>query len=290
MAQTKASDLLIPEVWGDAVMVTVQGQTVMLPLVDVDDTLSGQPGDSVHFPKWNYIGDADDLTEGVPMTPTKMSMSDSYARIKEAGKAVELTDTAVLTAIGQPNDQARVQLALSIARKIDTDIRAAALYEHTNAGAGDDEATTAPLKVTHAGPMSWAAYTKAIALLGDEYDPSDIVGIVLHSQQHMALMNDDKFISSESFGANAVITRGQVGQIGTIRIYVSDRGTSTAGARKAVILKRGAIQLKYKRRAIVESDRDILARTNIITTNVHYAVKRVDDRGVIVLTTDEDGA
>lgn len=289
MAQTLASDLIVPEVWGDAVMVSVQGSAVLLPLVDADDELVGQPGDTVHFPKFNYIGDAVDLTEGVAMTPTKMSMTDSYATIKEAGKAVELTDTAVLTAIGRPNDQARVQLALSIARKIDSDIRAAAEYEHTNGGAGDPEPTSAPLKATVAGPMSWAAYVSAIALLGDEYDPADIAGIVLHSSQHVALLNDDKFISSESFGANAVITRGQVGAIGTVRVYVSDRATAgaTAGTRNALVIKRGAIQLKYKRRPIVETDRDILARTNIITTNVHYAVKRVDDRGVIVLNTEE---
>lgn len=295
MAQTKASDLIVPEVWGDAVMVSVQGAAVLLPLVDADDELSGQPGDTVHFPKWAYIGDAEDLTEGVAMTPTKMSMTDSYATIKEAGKAIELTDTAVLTAIGRPNDQARVQLALSIARKIDADIRAAAEYEHVNGGGGDTEATTAPLKVSANGPMSWAAYVSAIALLGDEYEPSDIAGIVVHSAQHVALLNDDKFISSESFGAGAVITRGQVGAIGTVRVYVSDRATAVTDAdsvtsgnqagRKALIIKRGAIALKYKRRPIVESDRDILARTNIITTNVHYAVKRVDDRGVIVLTT-----
>lgn len=297
MAQTLASDLIVPEVWGDAVMVSVQGAAVLLPLVDADDELVGQPGDTVHFPKFNYIGDAVDLTEGVAMTPTKMSMTDSYATIKEAGKAVELTDTAVLTAIGRPNDQARTQLALSIARKIDSDIRAAAEYEHTNGGGSDPEPTTAPLKISVNGPMSWGAYVSAVALLGDEYDPSDIAGIVLHSSQHIALLNDDKFISSESFGAGAVITRGQVGAIGQVRVYVSDRATAVTDAdsveagnqagRKALVIKRGAISLKYKRRPIVETDRDILARTNIITTNVHYAVKRVDDRGVIVLTTTE---
>lgn len=300
MAQTRASDLIVPEVWGDAVMASVQGSAVLLPLVDADDDLVGQPGDTVHFPKFNYIGDAVDLAEGVALTPTRMSMTDTFATIKEAGKAVELTDTAVLTAIGRPNDQARVQLALSIARKIDSDIRAAAEHEHTNAGAADPRPTTAPLRVSVPGVMSWAAYVSAIALLGDEYDPSDIAGIVLHSSQHVALLNDSRFISSESFGANAVITRGQVGAIGTVRVYVSDRATAVAdvnaatvgnqAGRRALIIKRGAIQLKYKRRPIVETDRDILARTNIITTNVHYAVKRVNDRGVIVLTTAETAA
>lgn len=286
---TKASDLIVPEIWGDAVMTTVQGKAVMLPLVDTDDELVGQPGDSVEFPKFDYIGDADDLVEGVAMETTKLTMSTSRATIKEAGKAIELTDTAVLTAIGKPNDQARNQLALSISRKIDKDIRSAAEYTHVNAGVEDAEATTAPLSVDVDGSFGWSAYTAGTALFGDEYDPSEIAGIVIHSTQHTALLNDPVFQSSDKFGANAVILRGQVGSLGTVPVFISDRTTVTGlpGAEQyaALIIRKGAIQLKYKRRPLVESDRDILKRTNIITTTVHYAVKRVDDRGVIVVRT-----
>jgi N4-gp56 family major capsid protein len=291
MATTTASDLIVPEVWGDAIMVTVQGKAVLLPLVDTDDELVGQPGDTVHFPKFNYIGDADDLTEGVAMETTALSMTDSRATIKEAGKAVELTDTAVLTAIGNPNDQARNQLGLSISRKIDKDIRTAAEYTHVNAGEGDAEESTSPFVVTstNGGILSWRAITAGLASFGDEYEPSDIAGLVLHSKQHIDLMNDDKFISSESFGANAVILRGQVGAIGVIPVFVSDRtaivGEGANATYRALIIRKGAIALKYKRRPIVETDRDILTRTTLITTNVHYAVKRVDDRGVVVLVT-----
>ena len=295
MTQTKAADLIVPEVWGDAIMTTVTGKAVLLPLVDADDELVGEPGERVHFPKWNYIGDADDLTEGVAIEPVKMGMTDSWATIKEAGKGVELTDKAVLTAIGQPNDQARVQLALSIARKIDKDIRTAA--EFTVTGSVDPEnPNTAPLVADKStGIISWASLTGGFALFGDEYEPSDLAGIVVHSKQHIDIMNDDKFIDSASFGAGAVILRGQVGAIGTIPVFVSDRATTVTDADgvaagnqtgyKALIIRKGSIVLKYKRRPIVETDRDILTRTNIITTNVHYAVKRVDDRGVVVLIT-----
>jgi N4-gp56 family major capsid protein len=110
MATTLASDLIVPEVWGDAVMETVLGKAVLVPMADADDQLVGAPGDTVHFPKFDYIGDAVDLTEGVAMTTTKLTMSDATATIKEAGKAIELSDTAVLTAIGRPNDQARTCL------------------------------------------------------------------------------------------------------------------------------------------------------------------------------------
>lgn len=291
MATTTTADLIVPEVWADAVAPTILGRAVWAQLADVDDQLVGVPGATVIFPKFNYIGDADDLTEGVAMDTTKLTMTDSKATIKEAGKALELTDNATLEAIGNPNSQAQTQLALSVARKIDTDLRNAAEYTHTNGGAGDEEATTAPLTVaTTADRMSWAAFVSGIALLGDEYEPSELAGIVIHSAQYASLMLDRNFISNDVAGAgNGVIQRGRVGSIGTVPVFISDRNTKTgtgdATVYSAYIVRKGALALKYKRRPIVETDRDILKRTNIITTNVHYAAKRVDDRGVVILKT-----
>lgn len=291
---TTTADLIIPEVWADAVAPTILGRAVMVQLADTDDKLVGQPGETVIFPKFDYIGDADDLTEGVAMDTTKLSMSDSRATIKEAGKAVELTDSATLAAIGNPNSQAQTQLALSVARKIDKDLRTAAEYEHVNGGGGDEEASTAPLKLSVNGPLSWNVLTQGFALWGDEYDPSEVAGIVIHSAQHQQLLNDPNFLSADKFGPGAVILRGQVGSIGLIKVFVSDRATAVAdvdpGAGvvpgvKALLIRKSSLALKYKRRPIVETDRDILKRTNIITTNVHYAAKRVDDRGIVVITT-----
>lgn len=292
---TTKADLIVPEVWADAVGPTILGKTVMAPLADQDDTLVGQPGDTVSFPKFGYIGDAEDLTEGVAMETDKLTASDTFATIKEVGKALEMTDSATLAALGNPNSQARIQIALSVARKVDADLITAAQYTHTNGGAEDPEATTAPLSLAVTTPLSWNVLTRAFALWGDEYDPDEVAAIVVRSEQNIQLMNDPNFLSADKFGAGAVLLRGQVGAIGRIAVIVSDRlptvtdvdgGTAgnQAGA-KALLIRRGSLALKHKRRPIVETDRDILKRTNIVTTNAHYAVKRVDDRGIIVLTT-----
>lgn len=290
---TTTADLIIPEVWADAVAPVILGRTVWAQLADTDDQLVGQPGETVIFPKFDYIGDADDLTEGVAMDTTKLSMSDSRATIKEAGKAVELTDSATLAAIGNPNSQAQTQLALSVARKIDTDLRIAA--ERVAAAVGTPgehgyEAATTPLIVAAtADRFSWASYVAATQMLGDEYDPSDLAGLVLHSAQMGSLMLDEHFIRADSFGAGAVIQRGQIGSIGNVPVFISDRVTKTGvgvdTVYNAVLVRKGALALKFKRRPIVETDRDILKRTNIITTNVHYATKRVDDRGIVIIKT-----
>lgn len=290
MATTTTADLIIPEIWADAVAPKILGRAVMTQLATVDNDLAGQPGDTIIFPKWAYIGDADDLTENVAMDTTALAMTDSRATIKEAGKAVELTDTATLTALGQPDSQVQTQLALSVARKIDSDLRKAAEVTETQEDSKGVSHTYAPLKVaTTADRLSWAALVAGFALLGDEYDPSNIGGLVVHSAQYASLLLDPDFISADKFGAGSVLLRGQIGAIGTIPVFISDRTTKTGtGADtvyNALLILKGALALKYKRQPIVEKDRDVLKRTNIVTTNVHYAVKRVDDRGVIVIPT-----
>lgn len=295
---TTASDLIVPEVWGPVIRDAILGKAVLVPLVKIDTTLEGNPGDTINFPKFGYIGDASDLTEGVAMETRQLTMTSSAAVIKETGVAVEITDKAVLTAIGDPQGQAAEQVGLSASRKLDADIRTAAQYVHVNGGGGDEEPSTTPLIATGTGGgvISWLSITKGIALLGDEWDPADFAGIVIHSKQHVDLMNDSQFQSADKLGQNGtVIARGQVGAIATVPVFVSDRATAvtdvdpdTVGNQagyNALLIKKGAITLAYKRRPIVEKDRDILKRTTVITTNVHYAVKRTNDRGVVIIPT-----
>lgn len=294
---TTASDLIIPEVWGPTVSKAVIGRAVLAQFANVDSTLQGQPGDRVSVASWNYIGDADDLTEGVAMETRKLTMSDSSFTIKEAGVAVEMTDKAILTSIGDPQSQATSQIGLSTSRKIDSDLRLAAEYAHTNGGEDDEEATTSPIIVDVSGGtgaaanLTWnGAVTGAIDTVGDEWDPNDWAAFLIHSKQHTDLLRDPNFQSQDKIGGTATaIARGQIGTIAGIPVLLSNRakvdGSGASAVYHALLLKRGAITLAYKRQAIVEKDRDILRRTTVVATNVHYGAVRTDDNGVIVIKT-----
>ncbi|MCM2420301.1 N4-gp56 family major capsid protein [Streptomyces sp. RKAG293] len=276
--KTTAAQMIVPDVWADMVQAKFKGAMILGALATEDNTLEGKPGDSVAFPKWTALGDAEDLVEGTPMTPEQLGTNPgNSATIKEAGKAVEITDKARLVAFGDPYAETQRQLGVLIARKVDVDLRAAA----EAAGVITVDASTSAL--------SWDVMVSGIAKFGDEWDPENMAGLVIHSVQRAALLRDPNFISADKLGANAVIPRGVIGQAGGVNIFVSDRIT-TAGAGatmtyNALLIRRGALGLLYKRRPVVETDRDILARTTVVTTNVHYATHRLDDEGIVVLKT-----
>lgn len=276
--KTTAAQMIVPDVWADMVQAKFKGAMILGTLALDDSTLEGKPGDTVNFPKWTALGEAEDLTEGTPMTPEQLGTDPgNSATIKEAGKAVELTDKSRLVAFGDPYAETQRQLGVLIARKIDKDLTAAAEAP----GVITVDASTAAL--------SWNVMVSGIEKFGDEWDPDNMAGLVIHSVQRAALLRDPNFISADKLGAGAVIPRGVIGQVGGVNIYVSDRvtktGTGADTTYNALLLRRGALGLLYKRRPIVETDRDILARTTVVTTNVHYATHRLDDEGVVVLKT-----
>ncbi|WND36927.1 N4-gp56 family major capsid protein [Streptomyces sp. BB1-1-1] len=284
MPETTAADLIVPEVWADLSQARFTGAARVLnsAAVQSDDTLAGQPGDSINFPKWGTLGELDDLTEAVAMNTQAMTQSSSSATIKEAGKAVEITDKAMLTGLGDPRDEAQRQFGILAARKVDAALIAQAQADETAQGGGTPYTVT----VTGSGAgvtakLSWgAAIVPALATFGDEFDPAEFAGLFINSAQMAEVFADDQFINASSLGTATPVTTGQVGVIAGMPVVVTDR----IAAGKFLLMKRNALGALYKRRPIVETDRDILKRTTVITTNVHYAVKRLDDKGVCVGT------
>ena len=289
MTTTLSSALYRPEVWEDLAQTAFAGKVVISNYAMTDDTLVGQPGDTVDFPKWMNMTEMEDLAETDVLVPVKLTQSNSKATIKEAGKAVEWSDKAKLTGIGNVQDEAIRQFGIIAARKVDADLIAAGFATVTGGityADGTAATNSAPLiYATGAGTgvakLPYANIMGAVALLGDAFDPQDWAGIFVNSATWVNMMQDDKFINAAQMaGANQVINRGTVGSIVGVPVVVTDRLASG----KAMMLKSNALGILWKRRPVVEQDRDILARTTVVATNMHYAVKRLDDKGVINIT------
>ncbi len=122
MAMTKAIDLINPEVMADAIAAELENKIRFAPYARIDNTLVGQPGgDTITRPRYAYIGPAEDLQEGIPMDTSKLSMTTTTVTVKEAGKAVEITETAILTNVDGTLAEANNQIGLSIADKLEID-------------------------------------------------------------------------------------------------------------------------------------------------------------------------
>lgn len=273
MAQTTSTTLaaVIPEVWGDMAQAKFLGAVRVLTsgAVVYDDTLEGQPGDTIHFPKWGALGELDDLDETVALVPTAMAVTDDTATIKEAGKAVEITDKASLTVLGNAQEEAQRQFGILASRKLDADLIAAAVAPGSR--------TIAPAAGTTIG---WSVLVDSIATFGDEWEPSDFAGLFIRSEQFADLSKDPQFTDASQFGGESVVRSGQIGSVAGVPVFMTNRLVTNQFA----LIKRNVLGALYKRRPLVETDRDILARSTVVTTTMHYAVKRLDADGVLVGT------
>ncbi|WP_193118446.1 N4-gp56 family major capsid protein [Brachybacterium tyrofermentans] len=275
MAQTTSADMIVPEVYGDMAQAEFEGKVRVAgsPAVKEDSTLEGQPGDTIHFPKWGALSELDDLTEGAAITPEKLTTKDSTAKIKEAGKGVSISDRSRLVGLGDPEAEARRQFALLAARKVDADLITAA--QATGGGNGSPLSAT-----TTSEAFGWDAMVDGIATFGDEWEPEDFAGVYINAAQQAQAFRDDQFVNAAKLGAESVVRRGQIGIIGGVPVFTTNR----VEAGKFLVVKNQALGLLYKRRPLVETERHALARSTDVVTTMHYAVKRLSDKGVLVGT------
>lgn len=199
MPQTKLENLVDPQVMADMVSAKLPKKIKFSHIARVDTTLVGRPGSTIVVPKYAYIGDAEDVAEGVAMGTTVLTTSTTEAKVKKAGKAVELTDESVLSGYGDPLGTAINQIAMSIAAKVDND--------------SYDALCTAPIDYDGtAAPISYSAVVAANSKFDDESDSSLTKILFINPAQEATLLNDDDFKSNDKYPLN-VIMNGTIGSI-----------------------------------------------------------------------------
>ena len=254
MTMTKAVDLLNPEVMADAIGASLENKIRFAPYAKIDTTLVGRPGDTITRPRYAYIGPATDLTEGIPMDTSKLSMTTTQVTVKEAGKAVEVTENAIITNVVGTEKEAQNQLGLSIADKMEIDYLA----------------TMATTLLTLAKvPTVAENIIDAIALFNDE-DVEDYI-LFINSADYTVLHK------SMVIG-NTFLTMGQLAELLGLKDIVR---TNRVAVGTAYIQKQGAVEIVYKKRPEIKSDEDILARTVVIAGNTFYTTNLYNEGGVV---------
>ena len=274
MTQTKIAQLINPEVMADMISAKLPKMIKFTPLAYVERELIGQPGNTLTVPKWVYSGDAKDIAEGVAIEPDQLTTDKSTMTIKKAGKGIELTDEAVLSGYGDPLGQATHQIALAIANKVDNDIV--------------EEANKATQFVTDA-PTTGSALDKALAVFDDEEDARYVALINPADAIELRADTVKQWISGSEIGANIVVS-GTFGETHGVQIVRSKKVEKGKGFLVKVsasqtdtddVAKYGAFVLNLKRDVTIETDRDILKKTTVITGDEHYGVYLYDPTKVV---------
>ncbi len=265
---TMIADLINPQVMADMISAKIPAKLVVAPFAKVDTTLAGRPGNTITVPQYAYIGDAEDIAEGIAAETVKLETSTADVTVKKAMKAVELTDEAVLSGYGNPVGETNNQLAKAIASKVDADAMTALQ------GA----------QLIYDGSASIIKYTgvvDAIDLFDEEVNTDKV--IFVNPKQVTQLRKDSDFISADKYTGDVVMT-GEIGKIANCRVVASKRvPLDTDGANYLCpIVKLNndaeteedapALTIYLKRDTNVETDRVSLARKTDISVDKHYAV------------------
>lgn len=274
MTQTQLAQMINPEVMADMVSAKLPKMIKFTPLAYVERELVGQPGSTIIVPKWVYSGDAKDIAEGVAIDPDQLTTAKSTMTIKKAGKGIELTDEAVLSGYGDPVGQATQQIALALANKVDNDLI--------------EEAKKATQYVDDA-PTTGAALDKALAVFDDEEDANYVALINPADAIDLRADTIKNWLSGSEIGANTVVsgTFGETHGVQIVRTKKVGKGkgflikVSPTANDTTDVAKYGAFVINLKRDVAIETDRDILKKTTVITGDEHYGVYLYDPTKVV---------
>lgn len=265
---TKVANLVNPQVVADMISGRPEKAIKFAPIAKVDDSLVGVPGDEVTVPRYAYIGDAEIIPEGVAMGTTVLTATSGKMKIKKAGKAVEITDEAMLSAYGDPLGESSRQLMLAIAGKMEDEC-----IEALNA------ASLALDKKEEA--ISYGGIVDAVDLLNEEEEQEKY--IFIHPKQAKTLRKDPDFLDRNKFGGEVMAT-GAIGMLAGCNVIMSRRVPNNSGTFTNFIVAKDALTIFTKKEATVEADRDILANTTVLAADQHFGVMLVDESKAVKIT------
>lgn len=255
MAMTKLENLINPEVMGDIISAELPKAIKFSPVANIDTTLEGRAGNTITVPKYEYIGDAEDVAEGVAMGTVVLTATSQQATVKKVGKAIQLTDESVLSAVGNPIDEAVSQLKKSIASKIDNDILEA-LKE------GDLEVGT--------GTANFSVKLVSDALDKFEDEGLDERKFLFVNPKHLGVLRASEEFNRASELGDKVLMTGAVGMIYGCEVIPTRKIEAEEGVYDLILAKEGAVAIYLKKDVEVESGRDILSKTTTLSADEHY--------------------
>ena len=267
---TLKANLVIPEVIADLVETKLGDNITLLPLAEEDNTLVGQPGDTLKFPAFKYIGKAAVVNENGQIVTGKLEAGTVQATVHKYAKGISITDEARLSGHGDPMGEAAKQLARAIDQGVDDELfgvlnSVGVSRKHINTTISADN-------------IADALVLFGEDLTGDKVLLTDAAGFV-------ALRKDGDYIRASDLGQR-MITDDVVGEIWGCQILISNKikTDTTVNEKNHFIVKPGALRLVNKRGTQVEVQREADYMRDNVFASKHCAAYLYDASKVVALT------
>lgn len=265
---TKLANLFNPQVVGDMINAKLVDAIRFSPLCRIDTNLVGRPGNTITLPSYSYIGDATAVGEGEDIPISQLTESTVETTVSKVGKGVQVTDEAVLSGYGDPLGEAVSQIGIAIASKVDNDVLTVLN------GIGSE--------MTHsATDFSTDAVADALVKFGEDIDGEKV--LLISAEDYAILRKADDWCPASEIAANIIIN-GAVGQIHGCQVVISNK---LKGKKTSYIVKPGALSLILKRDTLVETDRDIINKSTVLTADKHYVAYLYDASKAIKIKIGE---
>ena len=291
---TLRSDVIIPEIFTPYVIeqTTLRdaflASGVVQPMAELN---ASEGGDTVQVPFWkaNLSGDFEVLSDSTSLTPGKITADKQIGVILHRGRAWEVRDLASLAAASDPMAAIGSKVADYVANQRQKDL-IKTLEGVFGALTGSDSPAFSALRfdtsgMTALGPRQCA---KARALLGDQGDK--LQAVAMHSAVYYDLVerkaidyitNTEARLSTPATGASTInaiggsVVNAYTGEVTVptymgMRVIVSDDLAPTSTNYPIYFFTAGAIASGEQLAMQTETDRDILAKSDAMSIDLHY--------------------
>ena len=311
---TLRSDIIIPEVFTPYVIEQTTQRDAFLasgvvqPMAELNAT---EGGDFINVPFWkaNLSGDFEVLTDSTSLTPGKIQAGKQTGVILHRGRAFESRDLAALAAGADPMAAIAAKIADYIANQRQKDLLSCLGGVFGTLGTNDSapfvdlsiDGLTADTPTT----LSPRHVAEARSLLGDQGDK--LAAIAMHSKVYYDLVERkaiDYITAAEarittgiaSSNIDPIFTGTIAGAYGNpsvptymgMRVIVSD-DVQTAGSAPnteyaVYFFTQGAIASGEQMAMQTETDRDILAKSDAMSIDLHYVYHPVGAKWGVTIT------
>jgi len=268
--------VFIPEVWAKDVLMARRNKLVMANLVDHQYENDLTYGDTVHITSIAEMT-ADTITPGtalVPVAPTETEQTlviDQYV-----GKAIEIQDMLKRQSMYDLRAPYADVIGFAIAKAIDAKL----LAQYANVAAGN--------KMTAVANLTFDGIVDAYTLLDAANVPANDRAIVVNAQGLGDLRKLPEFESYDSTGQPGTkeTTLGIQGTIYGAPVYLTNAVANDGTDYQFLLFHKSAFAAAIQMAPEMESDRDILKKTDLLSGSTLFGVKTVrPDHAVLIRRT-----